>query len=1324
MNTVKTTDPQLGTQPPGISIGGSGISPAKPANPYVGPRTFATKEREFFFGRDREAQDLLSVVITERLVLFYAQSGAGKSSLINTRLIPGLIDEEEYQVLPVGRLQGEPVKKNDVDNIYVYNLITSLIKRKVNEALVSKLTLSQFLAGLDYDDGPGYFYNESEALEPPGADRETGLKVVLIIDQFEELFTTHQEEWKKREDFFRQLSRAMEDFPNLSVVLAMRDDYVAVLEPYAYLLPGKLRGRYYMQRLGHKAAREAVERPAAKQGRPFVPEVAEKLVNDLSSVKVRTPEGTLESQPGQYVEPVQLQVICSGLWEKLDPKATQITQDLLEEYVGDVTAALGDYFAKRVGEVASDLKAQSQVVSEYEIRQWFETKLITSDNIRNMVAQVPGGKSGGLEDFVVQEFVRRGDLVRAEKRGGATFYELTHDRLVEPILQNNRDWFEEKSDLIQKRVILWSQQGRNANLLLRGRDLRAARQLAKTRPLTDEEKAFLESSVRQERTIIVLWSSATLAILVMLALLYIAVQQSRFANAQLQIALEQRQIADTSLQEALMNRTLAEKNAQAAENAQLESEEARNSAEEAKNIAEAQRSAAKAQVYQNLGDLYKSTWLALHSWSKSPSTEAEDILRENISFLPRHVGTFTQSSGIVLLEFNPNGKTFAAAGKDGSVCIWDIEGETKDPLFCNQGTADVSDLIFSPDGKYLVTGDRSGKVYILDPAGGASEMRDPNSEDTSPISVLDIGPDGKYMLIAREDGQITIMNLQSSRPMSYPLTVHGKVTCSVFSPDGKWVAAGTEGGSVVYWNLSSGYRYTRRNHAGKVLTLRFSPDTRYLVSGGEDNYAVLLDTHAERAMRSLAHLGPVREIAFGPDSSWFVTASDDRRIRIWDIPGLERSRILQEGGVTRLMVSPNGQLITALSADRTVRAWNAATGQEVFQIPLDVTASMVAFSQDGKYLVSGDPQGRLSVWDIFTLATPAKAITLSGMAENIQYNSAGALALSDENKVWVLPPQSLGKLSELPLKTLVPELPARVNRLALSPGSSYLGFATEKNDIGIIELYYGKTGKDNGKGGEKIKISVVIIGMGRRIYYPQGTVQDIAFSSDSSRFITLDSDGRVQGWSTNQSLSAIDFVKEGSGASAISIGPGIVAVGLPDKILIMDTSTGETLSETDAPSEHTLLAFSADGSLLADGDSSGRINLWEQQAGNLTLKNGFNFDKPGTVSLALAPDGRLLAFGTAENVHVINTGTGEEIARIPHVASVNDLSFSPDGKTLASASSDLIQFWDTSNIQTIKREDLVAMACSRMTKNLDKSQWSSLFGAEPYTTLCENLPVP
>jgi hypothetical protein len=215
-------------------------------NPYVGPRTFETNEGDLFFGREREALDLFSLVVSERLVLFYAQSGAGKSSLINTKLKPALAEEGEYDVLPIGRVIGETSGGLEINNIYIYNLIKHLIHRDIEEALLSKLTLSDFLKGMDVDDNNLYFYNVSPQPKLSGSDDAVTKKNVLIIDQFEELFTTHHEAWEKREDFFKQLAQATQDFPNLWVVLVMREDYIAYLDPYVHLLPGRLRVRYYL----------------------------------------------------------------------------------------------------------------------------------------------------------------------------------------------------------------------------------------------------------------------------------------------------------------------------------------------------------------------------------------------------------------------------------------------------------------------------------------------------------------------------------------------------------------------------------------------------------------------------------------------------------------------------------------------------------------------------------------------------------------------------------------------------------------------------------------------------------------------------------------------------------------------------------------------------------------------------------------------------------------------------------------------------------------------------------------------------------------------
>ncbi len=419
--------------------------------PYVGPRTFQENERDRFFGRDREARDLLALAVSEQLVLFYAQSGAGKSSLVNTCLIPDL-KNKGFKVFS-GRVIGDAPTGFDVDNIYVFNLIRSLIPNEVNLASLVKETISEFFLTVA-DNAPGT--NIDDEVKPH----------VLIIDQFEELFNTHHEAWEKREDFFQQLAKAMEADPYLWVIFVMREDFIAALDPYAYMLPSRLRMRYYMQRLEHDAALEAIKKPV-KDLRPFASGVAETLVDNLARINIKLPDGNLDSQPGQYIEPVQLQVVCYSLWENLKSTRPYITEEDLKE-VGDVNQSLENFYNERVGSVALKMK-----VDERLIREWFDHELITIDGTRNMVLRNLKN-DGELDDHVIQAL--QGDLVRAEMRGGQTWYELSHDRLIEPVHVSNTKWFTANLSFFQQQAARWVAQDRSEGMLLRGRELELAEQ--------------------------------------------------------------------------------------------------------------------------------------------------------------------------------------------------------------------------------------------------------------------------------------------------------------------------------------------------------------------------------------------------------------------------------------------------------------------------------------------------------------------------------------------------------------------------------------------------------------------------------------------------------------------------------------------------------------------------------------------------------------------------------------------------------------------------------------------------------------------------------
>ncbi len=279
-------------------------------NPYIGPRTFTIEQKNLFFGREVEARHLLSLVISERLVLFYALSGAGKSSLINTRLVPQL-QEAGFAVLPIGRVSGV-LSKNilQVDNIFLFNLMLMIDPTCAEPSQFAHLTLTDFLAKLTSQDGVHYSYDATASPPPAG---EATMPCVLIIDQFEEIITAYPERWQERQNFFEQVNQAMQADPMLWLVLTLREDYVARLDPYSYILDHKLRARFYMERMGYQAALEAVKKPALEGGHPFAEGVAEKLVDNLRQIKV---QGQAHTVTGEFIEPVQLQVVCYQLWDK------------------------------------------------------------------------------------------------------------------------------------------------------------------------------------------------------------------------------------------------------------------------------------------------------------------------------------------------------------------------------------------------------------------------------------------------------------------------------------------------------------------------------------------------------------------------------------------------------------------------------------------------------------------------------------------------------------------------------------------------------------------------------------------------------------------------------------------------------------------------------------------------------------------------------------------------------------------------------------------------------------------------------------------------
>lgn len=867
-------------------------------------------------------------------------------------------------------------------------------------------------------------------------------------------------------------------------------------------------------------------------------------------------------------------------------------------------------------------------------------------------------------------------------------------------------WVAQHNKLLEK-TLDWHH-GKSNSLLLRGNELRRVQKLVedaknKKPKLTDLQKMFLAESAKNETRRLILLGIVSAVIAVLAGLTTFAIIQRNLARENEQRATQNAVLADEQRSIAERNEALARSNEREARAAQQEAERQRTIADEQRAIAEerarfalAQQSAARAQIYQSQpGGLYTSTLLAIASWTTAPSDEANEILRKNISLLPVPVKQIQREGAINSLEFNRLGDLFVTAGADGNACVWKAsDGEM---LFCKASPRSVNDAVFSPNGVYLVTGDESGRVQIIEVA---SQNVVGTYEAGAIVNDLDVRKNNDQIAVTRDDGRITLIDMAGKR--KYDLQAFGRLKVASFSPDGKYIASGSNEGVVTLWNLqTSGQPVSSGRHKGEILSLNFSTDSKYLVTGGVDGYAVVARTLDGQEVYRLLHEDWVTDIAFNSNSSWFATVSNDKRIRLWDTDdGGERLRMAQDGFVEEVKISANDQWLATTGADKTVRVWNASTGTEMFQIPLKGAGMALGFSGDGKNLVAGDAGGEINVWDISVMPAPENYLQFSGLAGDVEFSPSGDwLAASDGPRVWLLRPNQLSTLTTRTPGTANLTLNGDVSNVAFSADSVWLGVSTTNGQVLVYNLQTRQP----------------------KTLFQTGLGYQIAFTPDSTYLISCSGTGVTEMWSLASFRKTTDLAGEGSGAVSVAASPSHLAVGMTDKIAIF-TSNGEPLTEIESPGDHTHLAFNADGSLLASSNSAGLVEIWKFENGNYSLVDSIR--KDSVYSLAFNPNGLVLAVGSRNSVYLVEPVTVKEIARIPMAGAVTGLSYSADGNRMATASLRAAQFWDLAPIPAINSEDLVSTACSRLSANFSQAQWSNLFGNEEYIVLCPGLPVP
>ncbi len=273
---------------------------------------------------------------------------------------------------------------------------------------------------------------------PRSADEFGDARLRLIIfDQFQEILTAASAgRAKERRVFFAQLEQALGADSLLRVLFVLREEFVAALEPYLPVLEIRP-ARFRMEHLNAAQALEAIQRPMESTGCRFTSAAASKLVDTLRTVRIFTPGDENETELGEFVEAVQLQVVCHSLWNALPPGATEITENDLDTY-GDRDQALRKLYDTSIAEAAHE-----SGLREAALRRWCAHQLITPLETRRLVLR-EGDQTAGIPTHAIERLADH-YLVRAELRAGAIWYELAHDGLIEPILRSNREWLSSRN---------------------------------------------------------------------------------------------------------------------------------------------------------------------------------------------------------------------------------------------------------------------------------------------------------------------------------------------------------------------------------------------------------------------------------------------------------------------------------------------------------------------------------------------------------------------------------------------------------------------------------------------------------------------------------------------------------------------------------------------------------------------------------------------------------------------------------------------------------------------------------------------------------------
>jgi len=1262
-------------------------APAPGEPPFKGLQFFDEHDADKFYGRELLTARLVGHLHTSRfLPVIVGASGSGKSSVVRAGVIPALKRGEplaDGSSPPAGSADW-PIHVLTPTTQPLESLATALTRDA--ESITATATLTE---DLRLDRRTLHFYARKLLA------RASAQRLLIVVDQFEELFTVCKNEAARRAfiDNLIYASAPDTDGPTV-VILIFRADFYAHCAQYDNLRVAVSKHQEFVGPMNATELRRSIEEPAKQGGWDLEPGLVEALLKDVGVTADGQAEpgalpllshALLETWKNRRGRQMTLRgyAEAGGVRGAIAKTAEAVYQQLPSEqkaiarriFLRLVELGEGQQDTRRRAELTELSPSPDQApLTAAVLKKLVDARLVTTTATTAEVAH----------EALIREWPTFRAWINANREGLRVQRDLSlaarewDNLLREPgalyrgvkliqALEWSEEYAAEQTELeVEFLVASRSEAEREAReeREQRERELAAAKRIAETaQQLADSEKQRAEEQTRAAHRqgrlnrIIGLVGVVAVLLAILAFFAYLSANTAREAAVILQ---SEAQAASTRAIEEKLNADAAQATAVVESliraTAEAQAVRQKEKAEAASTNVAAQRATAE-------GNLQRANQLVLANDAKNLLAAPEGNV-EAAALLSLHVlnqGYLPQADAVLV--------------------------EATSRLYAQQlyseHTERVTGVAFSADGGYLLTGSWDKTLRLRDTATGQT-LRVFTAP--APIVAVAIAPTNRWVLGATDQHALYVWDVTNEGQPPRIFTDTAEVLGVAFAPNGHQFATADGDGNARLWELNptqDPVALVLHGHTDKVYSVAFSKEGGSLLTGSDDKTARLWNLATGQTIRLFrGHSERVTSVAFSPDEQLVLTASRDRTAGVWNLA--TGQRVLSLTGhadwLSAAAFSPDGRYLLTASYDLTARLWEARTGAliRVFSGHTNVIQS-AAYAPDGKTVLTGARDNTARLWN----ADPNEHLRLYG-------GTGGGLtsvALSADGQ-WLVVGQrdKLAQVWQVATNEVVATLRdhvAKVNSVAVSSDGQWALTGSEDQTIRLWQLPSGRmTSVLTGHAGEVLAVA----------FSPDGRWALTGGEDQTARLwsLTDDSEPRVLRGHDN-AVSSVAFSADGRW----------LATGSWDHTArIWDAATGEVVQRlTDHNEWVTGVAFSPDGRWLATSSWDYTARLWDtatwQSMYTLTAHTS------GVLNVAFSPNSRFLLTGGADNTgRLWETATGHELRVLSgHHDWINGAVFLPESQFVITVSEDrTARLWDTDFRATMR------WACEHLLRGLTEDE--------------------